>query len=205
MAHWCKARLSANCKRDKKGPLCDSCWRLCDEQQAEEIKQAHNLEQPEEQNEEAWKFCSARGCWEVVKKTRYNDPLPFCKRHDEPVPVRSRSRSWSTDHVRPSRSFLCKEEAPSRSRSRSPRQQTTQAVQGDAKMAEMKLVQHMGNIVQKHMANMQAEMDKFLTYVEDVIAKGEGEGEDFLTYVEDVICKGAGEDATASGSQHGDQ
>ena len=62
------------------------------------------------------------------------------------------NQAWNLDtcarstNPRPSRAHMCKEEA--RNRSRSPRQQMTQVVQGDARMIfEMKHVKFMGKIM----------------------------------------------------------
>ena len=76
MPQFCMAIATNQCE-EKHGPICRHCWDVIDDEQKENIKQAYNLEQPEECSGDSCKFCQVEGCWGVVPKAFYH--MGYCK------------------------------------------------------------------------------------------------------------------------------
>ena len=161
----CQARASQNCKPNQ-CPICGPCWEIIDEDEKERIKEEWNLSQPRKWHKDAWKFCSSKGCWNIVPKARYSYKVGYCsltqcKPNREP-PIRDRSRSRSCSRSR------------SRSLSRQNHTITTQAVpdlRWPRRWSEMKSVLLRGKILKKQLAQMQNHVDRYLAFTEEVVAK----------------------------------
>ena len=185
--------IATNQCEEKHCPICRHCWDVIDDEQKENIKQAYNLDQPEEWSNDTYKFCQNEGCWGVVPKAKYR--AGYCKACIKKSlctgpSTRSRTRSRTRSSTRCHLYHHQNHRGVSWSRSRSPRKRSPspwQPTQPDSApprqaMSEMKRVLLKGKILQKQLVRMhdrmhsqsdrmQLEMNNFMIFVAGAVSK----------------------------------